>query len=79
MQVGDALGIDLGAVGRQVLTREQVLRQYPHTAPHLQHIGRGFGGSARKGAGDFTGDIQIDEEMLPQRLLCFYLLHTPQR
>ena len=33
------------------------------THPHLQYIGRGFGGSARKSAGDFTGDIQIDEEI----------------
>ncbi len=38
MQVFDALRVDLGAVGDDVVAPEQKLRQHAHPTPHFQHV-----------------------------------------
>ena len=77
VEVLDALRVDLGAPGHDVAASQQDLRQHAHAAPHFEHRARPAGRiAARKRIADFARDIQIDQEMLSQRLFCPYFTHS---
>ena len=53
VQVGDALGVDFGAVGNDVAALQQEAGQDPHAAPHLEYVAGAAGRHIRLPSGGF--------------------------